>query len=425
MMGKALKYKMYMHYVCFVSSVLLGLLATPAHAITADEKLALVEAQIEHDMKLDFPVHDTQRYRESVVEKFTKRLNRIDDFNLGDPRLRAKESSVTKQAIQSDIKNFKAQLMSIVDEYKSKVRPILLNNLKFKRTDAAADQNKGFLVQLANRNKHNHKTGRPILGLMRYPMDISDSIFSERFVDAGLLVNFPDLAEQDWVLDAINMDDELYVIRQKHRKFRDGMTFKKINPKKSVSAVVLGQAKVVESKVSPSQVNQAEVNQVEVNSSEEISVAEPLSEDKRGRMVHKFSESLRKLDGNQGIGALKSDLERIVNTYQHDIKPILVKNVNLERKDVAARGNRGDLISMFYPSSYNHKTGLPITGKLRYQKDVGSMFETKMEDAGALVTHPELAQDPIVLAALKMEEELKILLKEHRDYLKREKSFLY
>ena len=333
------------------------------------------------ESKQERPVVDDEYKRDRVVRHLVKRLAKFDDKGLGDVKS-------TKNA--EDLTVLKQEVENLTDIYNNKVRPVLLNNIKLKRRDKGAKLNRTDLSKLMFKTSYNHKTRRPIAGIFSYQQDIDGSLFSEEFVPAGLLVNFPELQEESWVKEALQMDVELTALLRMHKEYMDGVRFAKHQTKKSAVQV---DDTLVQPKLSA------------------------LSAHQREKVVRKFVRKLERLDDNQSFMAFKQDLGKLIDTFEQTVKPVLVDNVNMRRKDMAARANRGDLISLFYPSSKSYKTGKPVTSKLQHQED-GHMV-------GYLVEDSSLSRDAVVQKALKMEAELMDLFKEHKAYLQHDRNIMY
>ena len=333
------------------------------------------------ESKQDRPVVTDEYERDRTVKHLVKKLSKFDDKDLGD----VKGEKNTK-----DLKVVKQEIEALTNTYKHQVRPILLNNIKLKRRDKGAKIIRTDLSKLMFKTSYNHKTKRPIAGIFSYQQDISDSLFSKNLVPAGLLVNFPELKEESWVKEALQMDVELTALLRMHMEYMDGVRFAKQKIKKSA---------------------------VQLDDTHAQSKLSNLPAHQREKVVRKFVRELERLDDDQPFIGFKQDLEKLLENFEHTVKPVLVDNVNMQRKDMAARANRGDLISLFYPSSKNHKTGKPISSKLKHQEG-GDM-------AGYLAGNPTLSHDAVVQKALKMEAELMDLFKEHKAYLQHDRNLMY
>jgi len=350
--------------------------AAPAYDVTA------TMTQLYAESKQDRAVIADEYQRDNIVKHFIKKLTKLDDRGLGD---------VHSDKNQDDLAALKREIEDLTYTYTHQVRPILLNNIKLKRKDNGARMNKVELSKLMFASKYNHKTRKPIVGILAYQQDIGDSLFSENLVQAGLLVNFPQLKDAPWVQQAVKMDVELAAFRRMHLAYMDGIKFSHINIKKS---------------------------SVQASDKYEKSTVADLPAYKREKVVRKFVRKMEKLDDKQPFSAFKQDLVTLIATFEKIVKPILIDNVNMRRSDIGARANKGDLISLFYPSNRNYKTGKPITSKLYH----GGSSEHEL---GYLVVQPELAQDDVVQKALVMEDELAKLLQEHKTYLKNDKSLMW
>ncbi|MDQ7005412.1 MAG: hypothetical protein Q9N67_11035 [Ghiorsea sp.] len=326
-------------------------------------------------------VVDDEYKRDRAVRHLVKKLAKFDDKGLGD---------VAGDKNKDDLALVKREIESLTYIYTHQVRPILLNNIKLKRRDKGAKLNRTDVSKLMFKTSYNHKTRKPIAGIFYYQQDIDDNFFSEKWVNAGLLVNFPELKEEPWVKEALQMDVELMALLRMHVEYMDGVRFTQHKMKKSA---------------------------VQVDDTHVQSKVSALSAHQREKVVRKFIRKLERLDDDQPFMALKQDLEKLLETFEHTVKPVLVDNVNMRRKDMASRANRGDLISLFYPNSKNYKTGKPISSKLQHQED-GHMV-------GYLVENSALNYDAVVQKSLKMEAELMDLFKEHKAYLQHDKNLMY
>jgi hypothetical protein len=250
-------------------------------------------------------------------------------------------------------------------------------------------------------------------------------------VDAGLLVNFPALAQAEWVQEALQMEAELTVLRHMHKEYQDGYVHRERSSiSESVKSVLTMKPSTMETTAIPSVAIKIAPTPTKVTLAE-VAISEGklknilaeqelelLPFEERMVLVQDFSKALKNIDERKPLEAFKKDLLHIVSIYKQQVRQVLVNNVNFKRVDVGSKANRGDLHALFFPNRSNHRTGKPVTGKLLYQKDVSdSFFSTKMEDVGLLVEHPQLAQEPFIQEALQMEQELTTLLAEHVYYL--------
>ena len=328
------------------------------------------------------PVIEDEYQRDRVVHHFVKKLSKLDDMGLGDVRV---EQARDKLAV------LKGKVEALVHTYQTEVRPILLNNVLLKRKDSGARMNKVDVSKLMFPTPYNHKTRRPIAGIFHYKQDMDDSLWHEKWVDAGLLVRFPDIEQEDWVQDALRMDAELMAFWRIHLSYMDGIRVQKNKAYKHSS--------------------------VQVKKDADKGASKKLSGYEREVLVRKFVRRLQKLDDGQPWQDFRHSLQVLVEEYRANIKPVLVDNVNLNRVDRGAKANKGELISLFYPHRRNYKTGLPVSGKLSHEEDG--------QPVGYLVDNPDLRQDTVVQQALVMEKELRQLLGEHKQYLKHENSLFY
>ncbi len=334
------------------------------------------------ESKQDRAVVADEYERDRIVKHFVKKLSKLDDKGLG---------AVNSDKNPDDLLALKREIEDLTYTYKHKVRPVLLNNIKLKRKDNGARMNKVELSKLMFATKYNHKTRKPIMGIFSYQQDIDDSLFGENLVQAGLFVNFPQLKEEDWVKQALRMDVELAAFRRMHLAYMDGIKFSHHELKKS---------------------------SVQKNTKYKQSMVSDWPAYKREKVVRKFVRKMEKLDDKQPFSSFKQDLVTLIATFEQTVKPILIDNINMKRFDIGARANKGDLISLFYPSNRNYKTGKPISSKLYHG---GS----SKHELGYLVVHPERAQDDVVKRALVMENELAKLLQEHKTYLKNDRSLMW
>jgi len=311
------------------------------------------------ESKQEHPVIADEQERKQLVKQWSKKLAKLDDRRLGDVKDKVSDASQLLD-LQHDVE-------SILKMYRSHVRDILLNNVKFERKGDVARDNQSNLALLSFPTKYNHKTKNPIGGILHYEQNISDSIFSREMVDAGLLVNYPDLEHAEWVQDAINMQNELRGFQRLHMAYIDGIKF--------ISTTV------------------HEINESAVTI--DTTQNESLPDFKRERIVREFINSVLKLKQDETSTSFKKHLVEVLATYENKVKPILVNNVNMKRKDVAAESNKGELVKLFYiRSNPSHK-----------KKPISDIIPT------------DIRADKVVQKALVMESELKTLFEEHKDYL--------
>ncbi len=345
--------------------------------VWADESLdiaAVKHALIQESKQQGRQVIEDAYQRDRIVHHFVKKLAKLDDLGLGD---------VQREQNKQDLVKLQHKIEALLHTYQTEVRPVLLNNIKLKRKDSGARMNKVDLSKLVFPTKYNHKTRRPIAGVFHYKQDIDDSLFGEHWVDAGLLVNFPELKNQAWVRDALRMDAELLAFWRIHMAYMDGIAVKKNK--------ITKQSQV---HVSASDVNQA---------------VHDLPAHQRERLVRKFVRRLQKLDASQPWSELRQALQTLLASYAKTIQPILVDNVNQRRVDVGARANKGDLIGLFYDKHRKGRVGTPITDVLQHY----------------IAAQPALADDAVVKQALAMEQSLAQLRKEHMAYLQQERSLMW
>jgi len=338
-----------------------------SHAFAADivyEKLGL-------ESKQERPVIADAQERERIVKQWSKTLAKLDDRGLGDVKNKIHDTT-RLAALQHDVE-------AILKTYYTQVRPILLNNVKYKRKDSAARENQANVAQLTFPTSYNHKTKKPIGGIFNYKQNISDSFFSREMVEAGLLVNNPELEQSQWVQDALKMEGELRGFQRLNLAYMDGLKF--------VSTKVAG----------------TEKSSVSVNPEHVKTSVQSWSDHKREKVVRKFVRIMQKLNFNDKSDDYKAKLNQLLDMYEYTVKSILVDNVSLHRTDIGARANLGDLIGLFYSSSAKNRRGKPISDQL----------PTAMQS------------DEVVQNALVMEAELETLLEEHKVYLKNENGFLY
>jgi len=398
--------------ICMVV-VLLAVAAPSIHARSID--IDVVYAHLKQEMTADLAVQSVDSQRMKLIHEFVKRLRSLDDLGLGSPALQAEGAERDEHALR--LERLVVRIQSLLQDYHHVIKPVLLNNIKLKRSDDIAKQNQGELFILFRKTKYNHRTARPISGILHYKADISTSIFSEKLVDAGLLVNFPNLAQEPWVMDALAMEDELLVFFRMHRESLDGVIYEKTNEAVSLSQDVAS-TKPVSQILSKGIDRKSLVATEKALQKRAASTAKPLPAQERRRDVHRFVKALQSLGKVQDVALLKKEMALVVSMYQDMISPILLNNVKLKREDDAAKQNSGELLSLFFANRHNHHTGKPVSGILRYQHDISSFFAPpQWEDAGWLVVYPDLADDKVIQDALVMESELTVLAEQHRKYL--------
>jgi len=273
----------------------------------------------------------------------------------------------------------------LLNTYQHKVRPILLNNLKFKRKDSVAQLNKADLSTLVFPTKYNHKTRKPIAGIFAYKQNISDSWFDKHMVDAGLFNNFPELKHEAWVQDVLDMDRELAAFWRIHKSYQDGMKFTR--------------PKTLAEKQS----------QVQVDHRVVLSAVHDWPAYKREKVVRKFIRQLQKVKKLKGVPDIKQALQPLQRLFEETVKPILVDNVNMQRKDIGARANKGDLIGLFYDAHIKGRVGKPLQKLLQPYLDEQIISK----------------DDAWVAQALGMENTLFKLRQEHIAYLKNESELMW
>ena len=341
-------------------------------------------------------VIEDENQRASLVKHWAKALAHLDDRGLGDAQLQNKDSAANEKMLAA----LKSDIQALTAEYQQKVRGIFLNNFKFKRYDAVSQLNRTSLATLFFPSRYNHKTKRPIGGILHYKQNISDSFFSENKVDAGILQNYPELKDEPWIQDAQIMETEILAIFNIYRESADGVKF--VKPKTKVG----------------------QQSKVAVNKSHVLDGLHAWSASKREKVVRKFVRKLQKLDDMQPFADFKQNLVSLLQTFEYTVKPILVDNVNQRRTDIGARANNGDLLGLFMKSQYNHKTGKPISGKLQHEQNV-SLFGDETKDEGYLVDDASRQHDKVIQQALVMEQALQDLSNEHEKYLKLDNSIMY
>jgi len=149
----------------------------------------------------------------------------------------------------------------------------------------------------------------------------------------------------------------------------------------------------------------------------------------RDNIVKHFVKKLSKLD-DKGLGDVNSDknqddftvvkreIESLTYTYIHKVRPILLNNVKLKRKDNGAMMNKVELSKLMFASKYNHKTRKPIAGIFSYKQDIDdSLFGENLVPAGLFVNFPQLKEAPWVKQALKMDVELAAFRRMHLAYM--------
>jgi len=373
--------------------------------------------------------------RKDVVNDFINALQELEDKGLGDVRLFEGENNTEKrQLAQAKLEMIVSQLEGLVETYHQTVKPILLNNIKLKRKDAAYLHNQNALIKLLYSSKNNHATGKPVTGIWDYKQDVSDSLFSSRMVDAGIKVNFPELAEADWIKQALAMETELIVLRKMHLRDKIKQPEAELEPGSVDSKkVVSGEANkfiVTNTSTSKIKILTPDISYAAIEAIDKKLLTRPhqttvamiedeASAEQRMLIVQGFMKDIKRLEAENET--FKSDLVAIVETYEKTVLPILLDNISLERVDVGAKANMGNLIGLFHASFANHNTGRPILGKLRYKADVSdSFFSSEIAEVGPLIDNPEMANEPYIKNALNMEAELAALLQKHKEYLKTE-----
>lgn len=362
--------------------------------------------------------------REATVNSFVKDLKKISDQGLGSPTLfEGNATDFTKEIFKPKLLELEETLATFVERYQKQVKPIFLDNIKHKRMDLDAVKNRGDLVQLFFASQYNHKTGKPISGLLMYKVDISHSLFSSEYVDGGVLINFPEMSQTTSFQEAMQMEMELRVLVRMHREYQEGVTFKDPPDEKTFTLNKLGEGKssgvnlpLVQPVVTDE--NSTHQNTANVSSNLDMPTAEIVSEQERTKAVHHFTKLLQSLNVGTDLNQFEINVLEILKVYEGQVRPILVNNIRLQRKDDVAQLNKGELIALFFSNRSNNYTGKPFTGKLIYKKDVSdSIFSEKIEEVGLLVEKPELKQAPFIQRALNMEEELSVFLQKHHDYL--------
>jgi len=347
-----------------------------AQAASNQEIYATMQA-LKLEIKQDRTVIEDDTERDSLVRHWAKALARLDDRGLGDAQLQSKDKQHLA-ALRRDIEE-------LTHTYHQVVRSIFLNNFKLKRYDAVARSNRASLATLFFPSRYNHKTKRPISGILQYQQDISGSLFSSKLVNAGLLINFPELKQAAWIQNAQAMETELLAIFNLYRERVDGVKF--VKPKTKAER----QSKVV---VSASHVPEG---------------LHKWSPSKREKVVRKFIRKLQKVNKMKDIDAIKQALQPLHESFEYTVKPILVDNVNMRRKDIGARANKGDLIALFYDNHSKNRVGKHLQQRLQPYLDNKVLSK----------------QDAWVGQALGMENSLFKLREEHMAYLKDENDVMW
>ena len=354
--------------------------------------------------------------RMAKVERFVFDLKKLNDFGLGSPDLAGKAKSTE---VVANLAKLKAYLQELETSYQKDVRPLLVQNIRQQQVDKGAKHNKGSLIALFFSTKNNHRTGKFMSGIWAYQESVSTSLFSSKQVDAGLVVNFPELTDEDWVKEAFRMEGELLALLRMHREYLDGAEYKK----RDSDVIASDQKKVairsplLKAKITLSQEYGMDMVEVEKSLQAFVYSSEVQPEEqKRMSMIQDFVKNLKQLDeNNEGF---EESLFKLVAYYQQNVKPVLVGNVRTGRADLASRNNAGEILSLFYKKKENHFTGKPVTGKLLYEVDNSSFFEEEQwVEVGFLAEHPELKESQTIKDALLMEAELKVLSMQHYQYL--------
>lgn len=328
--------------------------------------------------------------------------------------------------IQAEQLAFMQDVEAVLMEYKQHIKPLLLNNLRFHRSDDMAKLNKGELEGLFFTKRHQQK-GVPFSGLLAY---------EDGGQAAGLAVLNPNIKEMPTIAQALMMESELRYFLQAHiddqkastlqqrKAARSQQSLKIVFPEKAVSSAHLGRVSVGTIATNTDEQHQALRQRLELEIREVA--ASDLSEDERMTRVNHFAAMVTRLD-DQGLGSVKtqgwdesisqpkiamflSDLQALVSEYEH-IKPILMANIQYASDDVAADVNYGALLSLFHSHRRNYFTGKPISGLLQHQQDVSeSWFSHQYTDAGVLLNFPELEKHEVVQQAIMLEAELLVLL---------------
>jgi len=152
--------------------------------------------------------------RMKSVSEFAKFGRKLTDFDLGsaDALLMGSDGQVQKQQA----------FMALLEEFRARyllVKPILFQNIKLQRDDAAAKVNRGDLQSLFYRHHRNHYTGKPVSGLLRFQDKESVGWFDEKMIDAGVLVQFPGLVQEKSIQAAILVESELAALLVMHQDY--------------------------------------------------------------------------------------------------------------------------------------------------------------------------------------------------------------
>jgi len=329
--------------------------------------------------------------------------------------------------------DFKHDISEVVALYQS-ARPVLLANIQLHLRDEAAMLNKGALYDLFFFTKRHQQRNQPFSGLLTFTLSDGQAL--------GIAAHQPAWLGEEVVQQALLMEAELQVIREKHSYYMD------IQPREQ-EAKRNEKIKEVRKEIrKPNRVSEVQVDvgafvaisdkalaQVQPSLQHEIDRVEDdaLPINTRMSLVHDFAQACKHLD-DLGLGsaealsweeavqvAKKNDFEmqlkKLVAHYQ-EVRPVLLRNIKLQREDEAPQVNVGDLLSLFYSYRRNYHTAKPISGLLRHKAKASvGWFEEKMIDAGVLVQFPELEQADAIQAAISLETELAALLQMHQDYL--------
>ena len=159
-------------------------------------------------------------------------------------------------------------------------------------------------------------------------------------MNAGLLANFPELAQAQWLQNALVMEKELNMIRRLHREYQEGVKYKSLG--------IIG-AEVI---ITPDVMNAPSGTVAEADKINDVAAVESIKKKKivivdkrkianelpienRVKTVHKFAKLLVKLDVEQNYDTFKSDLININQKYYERVEPILLRNIEYERNDSA------------------------------------------------------------------------------------------
>lgn len=154
------------------------------------------------------------KQRIKLVHDFVQACKHIDDLGLGSAEALTWEVSIQL----AKKKDFELQLQNIVAQYQS-VKPVLLQNIKLQRGDEAVQLNVGDMLSVFYSHRRNYHTGKPISGLLRHQSKKSLGWLESKTIDAGVLVQFPELEQSDMIQAAIQLETEFAALLQQHQDY--------------------------------------------------------------------------------------------------------------------------------------------------------------------------------------------------------------